>query len=61
MEIENKIFKQMSNISKLQQKSTIVLFLTSMLLRGNADFRNPSRLAKGSARIFNTALYCGQI
>jgi hypothetical protein len=43
MEIVNKILKQMSNISKPQQKFIIVLLSTLMLLRGRANFRNLSR------------------
>ena len=46
MEILNKILKQMSNISKPQQKFIIVLFSTLMLLRGRANFRNLSRYSE---------------
>jgi len=43
MEIINTILKQMSNISKPQQKFLIVLLTTLMLLRGRVNFRNLSR------------------
>lgn len=46
MEIVNIILKQMSNISKPQQKFIIVLFATLMLLRGRANFRNLSRYSQ---------------
>ena len=43
MEIIHTILKQMSNISKPQQKFVIVLLTTLMFLRGRGNFRNLSR------------------
>jgi hypothetical protein len=43
MEIINTIMKQMSNISRPQQKFVFVLLSTLMLLRGRGNFRNLSR------------------
>jgi hypothetical protein len=46
MEIINTILKQMSNISKPQQKFVIVLLTTLMFLRGRGNFRNLSRYSE---------------